>query len=275
LVTATETAAPPTEGQRKVPPGARRRRGRRKLLAFLLIVAPVAVAVCVYAISSTLAPRYEASSTLRIVAQGANGLSDQLVTASNDLASQYAQLADAPPVIHRAARALHIPASELDGEVSGGTVAAQNLISIAARADNSTAAVRRSQAVAVAFIDYASSLNERQASVYSRSVQDRLKPLDSEIAAARKLLNRGDPSQRNSTALVYSNLLVQRQQLVTSLAQSAAASQPGVQLVAPAASASKVQPKPVLYALVALVAAALVAARIGYLAFRRGRTANA
>jgi capsular polysaccharide biosynthesis protein len=272
-VTVTETGAPPTERRIAAPPGARRPRGRRSALAILLIVAPVVIAVAVYAISSRLTPTYEASSTLRIVAQG--GLSDQLVTASNDLASQYAQLADAPPVIRRAARALDVPASELDGKVSGGTIAAQNLIRIATRADQSAAAVRRSEAVAVAFIEYVSAINERQANVYARSVQDRLKPLDSQIAAARKVLNRGTSSQRNSTALLYSNLLVQRQQLVASLAQDAAASQPGVQLVAPATAASKVQPKPTLYALVALVAAALVAARVGYLAFRRRPAANA
>jgi capsular polysaccharide biosynthesis protein len=268
-VTATETsAAPPTDSTVAVSPGPRRpRRGRRRLLALPLIVAPVAVAVAVYAISSRTTPTYEASSTLRIVAQG--GLSDQLVTASNDLASQYAQLADAPPVIARAARALHVRASELGGKVSGGTVAAQNLISIAARADSQAAAVRRSQAVAIGFIDYASTLNERQANVYARSVRDRLKPLDAQIATARKLLNGGGTSQQNSASLLYSNLLVQRQQLLASLAQDAAASQPGVQLVAPAATASKVQPKPELYALVAFVAAALVAARIGYLTFRR------
>lgn len=273
-MTLTETDAPRTDSQLAAPAGAPRRRARRAFLAVVLVVAPVAIALAVYAISSRLTPTYEASSTLRIVAQGQSGLSDQLVTASNDLASQYAQLADAPPVIDRAARTLHIPASELSGKVTGGTVAAQNLISIATRAGDSPSAVRRSEAVALAFIDYVSRLNERQANDYARSVQHRLKPLDSEIAAARKVLNSGTPSQRNSTALLYSNLLVQRQQLVASLAQDAAASQPGVQLVAPAAAASKVQPKPALYALVALVAAALVAARLGFLAFRRRPAAH-
>jgi capsular polysaccharide biosynthesis protein len=237
-----------------------------------MVVVPIAIAAGVYSISSGLAPTYEASSTLRIVAQGQSGISDQSVLASNDLASQYAQLADAPPVIRRAARSLKIRPEDLDGDVSAGTVAAQNLIRIAARAGDGPAAVRRTDAVALAFVDYVAGLNERQANVYSRSVRRRLKPLDAELASARQLLNRGTPSQRNSTALLYSNLLVQRQQLLASIAQDVAASQPGVQLVAQATSASKVAPRPTLYALVGLVATALIAARLGFLMRRRNRS---
>jgi capsular polysaccharide biosynthesis protein len=247
------------------------RRGIAVLLMVLLVAVPIAIAAAVYSVSSRLAPTYEASSTLRIVAQGQSGISDQSVLASNDLASQYAQLADAPSVLRRAARSLRVPSENLDGEVSAGTVAAQNLIRIAARAGDGPAAVRRADAVALAFVEYVGGLNERQANAYSRAVQRRLKPLDEELTTARRLLNTGTPSQRNSTALLYSNLLVQRQQLLASIAQDAAASQPGVQLVAQASSASKVAPRPTLYALVGLVASALIAARIGFLMRRRNR----
>jgi capsular polysaccharide biosynthesis protein len=236
------------------------------------VLVPLAIAAAVYIISSRQGPTYEASSTLRIVAQGQSGISDQSVLASNDLASQYAQLGDAPPVIRRAARSLKVSPVDLDGHVSAGTVAAQNLIKISARADDGPGAVRRTDAVALAFVEYVSGLNERQANAYSRSVQRRLRPLDDELAAARRLLNRGTPSQRNSNALLYSNLLVQRQQLVASIAQDSAASQPGVQLVAQATAASKVAPRPTLYALVGLVASALIAARIGFLLRRRSRS---
>jgi capsular polysaccharide biosynthesis protein len=236
------------------------------------VLVPVAIAVAVYSVSSRIAPTYEASSTLRIVAQGQSGISDQSVLASNDLASQYAQLGDAPPVIRRAAKVLNVSRDDLDGQVSAGTVAAQNLIKISARAGDGPTAVRRTDAVALAFVEYVSGLNERQANAYSSSVQRRLRPLDDELAAARRVLNRGTPSQRNSSALVYSNLLVQRQQLLASIAQDTAASQPGVQLVAQATSASKVEPRPTLYALVGLVASALVAARIGFLLRRRNRS---
>jgi capsular polysaccharide biosynthesis protein len=248
------------------------RRGLAALLMVLLVAVPIAIAAVVYSVSSRLAPTYEASSTLRIVAQGQSGISDQSVLASNDLASQYAQLADAPSVIKRAARSLRTPSGDLDGQVSAGTVAAQNLIRIAARAGDGPEAVRRADAVAVAFVEYVGGLNERQANAYSRAVQRRLKPLDDELATARRLLNTGTPSQRNSNALLYSNLLVQRQQLLASIAQDAAASQPGVQLVAQASSASKVAPKPTLYALVGLIASALIAARIAFLMRRRNRT---
>jgi capsular polysaccharide biosynthesis protein len=247
------------------------RRGLAFLLIVLMVAVPLGIAAVVYYVSSSLAPTYEAASTLRIVAQGQNGISEQTVLASNDLASQYAQLADAPSVIKRAARSLKVPSEDLDGEVSAGTVAAQNLIRIAARAGDGPAAVRRADAVALAFVEYVGGLNERQANAYSRSVQRRLKPLDDELSTARRLLNTGTPSQRNSTALLYSNLLVQRQQLLSSIAQNAAASQPGVQLVAQASSASKVAPRPTLYALVGLIASALIAARIAFLMRRRNR----
>jgi capsular polysaccharide biosynthesis protein len=250
------------------------RRGLALLLVVLMVAVPIAIAAAVYSVSSRLAPTYEASSTLRIIAQGQSGISDQSVLASNDLASQYAQLADAPSVTKRAAQSLKLPSGELDGQVSAGTVAAQNLVRITARAGDGPAAVRRADAVALAFVEYVSGLNERQANAYSRSVQRRLKPLDDELSSARRLLNTGTPSQRNSTALLYSNLLVQRQQLLASIAQDAAASQPGVQLVAQASSASKVAPRPTLYALVGLVASALIAARIAFLMRRRSRPAS-
>jgi capsular polysaccharide biosynthesis protein len=245
------------------------RRGLALLLMALLVAVPVVIAGAVYSVSSRLAPTYEASSTLRIVAQGQSGISDQSVIASNDLASQYAQLGTAPSVIKRAALSLKVPSGELEGQVSAGTVAAQNLVKIAARAGDGPAAVRRADAVALAFVDYLGGLNERQANAYSRSVQRRLKPLDDELSTARRLVSTGTLSQRNSNALLYSNLLVQRQQLLASIAQDAAASQPGVQLVAQASSASKVAPRPTLYALVGLVASALIAARIGFLMRRR------
>lgn len=261
----TETPAPAP-----APPTARRRRPWLRLL--LLLVVPFAGAGAVYAVSSGIAPTYSSAVTLLVGAPGTGAISDQSVSASNDLASQYAQLGDSDPVLRSAERRLKMTPGGLSGKVNAGTVAAQNIIRISAEAGNRGEAVRRANAVSSAFTDYILRLNRRQADQYNDEVNERLEPLDQEIARARKALrSEKSAARRNDDALVYSNLVSQRQQVAASLAQDVVASQARVQPISGALGASKTSPKPDLYAIIAFGALALICLRLGWMLVRPSR----
>jgi uncharacterized protein involved in exopolysaccharide biosynthesis len=215
-----------------------------------ILLAAVAVAAAVAAVSLLLPATYEAAATVRVVAQSQAGLPpSEAATASNDLAGQYAQLATSSPIVDDAARSLRIPQSKLGPGVSAGTVAAQNLIRIGVQAPTGRAARERANAVATAFVRRVRLLNSAQARDYAALVRNRLGPLDAEIATARSAVDRA-------------TLLAQRGQLSGQLALSAAGAQPLVEVVAPAQSGARVRPKPALYSAVAFILGALVAAQI-------------
>ncbi|HZO36455.1 MAG TPA: oligosaccharide flippase family protein [Solirubrobacteraceae bacterium] len=246
-----------------------RHRVRRFFRWVGLLAIPFIVAGAVYAASGRLTPTYESTSTLRVQIQGQNGGSDQAVKASNDLAAQYAQLVDVGAVKRIAARKLNVPASELDGHVSSGTVAAQNLMTITASSEDGQQAVVRAKALTSAFRSYAHKLAGVQAATYVSAVNRRLAPLDKRIAEVEETLLIGNVDQQQAAAQLRANLITQRQQTVASAAQDAVAAQPNVQLVGMAASAAKVSPKPKLYAFVAFIATLLIVARIAFVLVRR------
>jgi hypothetical protein len=251
-------------------PPVRRRAPWARLLVLLLV--PFVGAGVVYAVSSGISPTYSSSVTLLVGAPGTGAISDQSVSAANDLASQYAQLGDSDPVLRSAERRLKTTPGGLSGKVSAGTVAAQNIIRISAEAGTRAEAVRRANAVSTAFTTYIQRLNRRQADQYNDEVNERLEPLDKEIARARKALREEkSAARRNDDALVYSNLVSQRQQVAASLAQDVVASQARVQPISGALGASKTSPKPDLYAIIAFGALALICLRLGWMLVRSAR----
>ncbi|HWH92583.1 MAG TPA: hypothetical protein VNT03_01880 [Baekduia sp.] len=252
-------------------PAAGRRPPYLRLLA--LLVVPFAVAAIVYGVSSGLSPKYESSVTLLVGVPGTGQLSDQSVSAANDLASQYAQLGDSGPVLRSTERRLGMPTGSLEGDVTASTVAAQNLIRISATAGDRGSAIKRANAASGAFTSYIGRLNRRQGDQYNDAVNERLKPLDEEIAKARRELEQDDQADptRSDDALVYSNLVSQRQQVAASLAQDVVASQARVQPISDALGASKVSPKPELYAVIAFGALALICIRLAWVLLRPSR----
>ncbi len=232
----------------------------------------VVVAAAVYAISNGVSARYQSSATVRVSVQATSGISDPAVTAANDLASQYAQLASSTPVLSGAAKRLGVPVSSLEGNVSSGTIAAQNLVRISVTGSSASEAQERAAAVARSFVRYINHLDAEQAAAYEKAVTSKLAPLETEIAAARKQLrtSKGE-AQRNATTLL-SGLLSQQQTVLNSVAQGSAAAQPSLQLVSADSAGSKVSPKPTLYAGIGLLATLLLLGRFVYvIGVRRSR----
>jgi capsular polysaccharide biosynthesis protein len=259
-------AAAPEPWQRRQPPT-----GRRS--AFLVLVpavlVPLVVAGFVYVVANTLPATYESNAQFRVSVPNQAGLTEATVMAANDLATQYSQLASASTVIDAAARTLKISPSQLSGEISGSTVNAQNLVQVTASADTPGAAQARASAVADALRRYIDRINARQSATYSRNVTSGLVPLDEEIASYTKRLQSASETERQSINLLLGSLLSQRQQVLASTARDTAAGRPTLQGIASASAATKTSPRPKLYALVALVAAGLVSARIAFLLLRR------
>jgi hypothetical protein len=230
----------------------------------VVLLVSLVVAGAVYLISNRVAARYQSSATVRVSVQATSGISDPAVTAANDLASQFAQLASSAPVLEAAATRLGVAASTLEGTVTAGTIAAQNLVRISATGSSPTQAQERATAVGKGFVTYIDAIDSRQVGTYERAVTTKLAPLAREIAAARKrLLSTNVEAQRNATVLL-SGLLSQQQTVLSSVAQASAAAQPSLQLVAPGARGSKISPKPSLYAGIGLLASLLVLGRFLY-----------
>jgi capsular polysaccharide biosynthesis protein len=254
-----------------------------------IVVIAFAAGAATYAASRYIPSVYRASTTIRVVGQPmGGGLSDAAV-ASNDLAGQYAPLVDGSPVLARAATMLGADRHHLAGAISAGTVADQNLVNISADGSTPAVAARRANAVATAFVSYIRSANRRQAAELVASVKGQLQANEASIQAIRADITRQErvaaatPAQSSGAAnaalvgsqTLLANLISQRQAAFTSLAQGVVAVQPSVTVSALAEAGTKVQPRPILYALVGLLAMALVAGQAfvlsGRAAYARGR----
>jgi hypothetical protein len=234
----------------------------QRTIAVVLIA--VLVAAVVYLISDVFHARYESSAIVRVSVQTTSGISDPAVTAANDLASQYAQLAPTAPVVDGAAAALGLPSGDLSGAVTAGTVAAQNLVRITATGSSPAQAQARATAVAEAFVTYVTRLDRQQAHAYEQAVTSKLEPLKREIAAARLRLQSANVETQHNASVLLSSLVVQEESVLSSVAGSAAAAQPTLQLVAPGGPATKASPKPELYAAVGFLVTLLLLGRFLY-----------
>lgn len=244
----------------------------------LAVVAAVVVAGAVYSVSRRLPKSYQASATFRVTVLNQQGVNDTVVTAANDLATQYVQLANSQPVLDAAAKTLHSPASTLNGEISASTVSAQNLVQVTASASDPALATARAHAALTAMVTYIQRINVKQSAMYVHQVLAALTPINKLIKQLTGQLNEnatsqrsrgttsqqsgGTTSQQSANPALLSSLLIQRQQVLQSLATETAAGQPSLQVVSPGGAASVSYPKPTLYALIALVVALLVGLRL-------------
>jgi hypothetical protein len=247
--------------------------GRSKVLVILGALAfPLIVAAVVYVVSNSIPATYESSGSFRVTIPNQQGLNDTVISAANDLATQYSQLATASPVIGVAARQLGEKPNTLMKEITGGTVNAQNLVSVTATADSAGLAERRAGAVVIALRAYVDRINAQQSRTYSNNVSEGLAPVEKEITNYQNQLRQAKTLiQRQNLNLILGSLLAQRQQVLSSLAENTAAGRPTLQGISQESSASKVRPRPGLYALAGGIVAALISARVAQLMLRRRR----
>ncbi len=252
----------------------------------ILLVASLAGAATL-ALCTVLPATYELTATVRVAAQ-AGSTSQEAVLASNDLASQYAQLVTSGPVLRASEEDLSLAPGTLDSVTSGGTVGEQNLIAVSVRAPDAQEAGVRADAVAVNLVVELQRANRAQAQAYTERVEAQLAPLDRRIAAAREevdLLTQqvaegGTAGASAATILAsrQSNLSLlesQRDNVASNVAQVAAVVQPSVSVWSGAGAGGQVQPKPLLYTVVAVIIAALVTAQLAVVVgTRRGRRAS-
>lgn len=241
---------------------------------YAILTSAVAVGLIVAGVSSLLPPTYSASALVRVTAQASSGISPQEVAlASNQLASQFAILANTADVKTEAAKQLSDGASGLT--VSATTVAGENLIQISTTADKQAKAEERVKAVSSAFVVYIASSSDARVAGFGLPLQPVLDDLQGQIDQARAdvtalsgasaLSAEGqtldDRIQRLST------LEARQYELQKEIALKAAV-KPSVELVS-TSGASKTSPKPLVYTVVAVVVALIVSAEIGVRVMQR------
>ncbi len=247
-----------------------------------ILAAATLAAVAAGVIAALLPPTYRASTLVRVVAQVSGGSGQDVVLASNNFASQYAELVDSSPVVAAAAERLGVPPGEIGNALSAGTVSGQNIVRVSAEADEPGIATRRADVVAAVFVERMRGANRRQSLEYTRSVERQLGASDREIERARKDVEQATleaqsayTSQVTAAAAnlaakqsALTTLLTQRQTVLASLAQTAA-SQPNVAIWSEADQGGKVQPPLFVFAAVAFAVMAFAAAQV--LLLVRGR----
>jgi hypothetical protein len=226
-----------------------------------VILGAAIIGVVVYVISNHVAPTYSSSAEVAVLVSGTD-VNDTTQGADN-LASQYAQMVAASPVIAAADAQTRsdIPSSS----ISGGAVAAQNLIQIQVTASSAAAAQQRAAAVTQAFIKYVGKQVLNQASSYESASKIQLEPLDKQIAAAQsKLADLGGIGTAKAQDIENSlnTLIAERAAALTSIGQTSLAGRPTIALVSNAGPGGQTAPKPKLYALIGFVVSLLLLARL-------------
>jgi uncharacterized protein involved in exopolysaccharide biosynthesis len=257
-----------TSEQRKVPAPDRIKepgpvmlwRRRFYVLGASLAIAAAALVLCL------LAPKtYQATATVVVSLPPATsgGVTSESVTASSDLAGQYAQLATLRPTLLAAAKTLGVSESQLTGSASAGVIASQNLVAVNATARNGALAQQRANAVAHALVVGISHSNAVTLYTYSRNVTRALGSTNRQIGTLRRDIarNAGHTAIVSADTTLLSSLVAQRQQAQSELAQEAA-NEPAVSVASEAGEASQAQPKTVLYTLIAFIVGLLVAGQL-------------
>lgn len=225
--------------------------------AGLCVIAALVAAAAAYAVGRALPPVYDASGTIRVAVPSEGGISDPDVTAANDLASQYQQLVGSQAVQAMTARRLDVPVDSLNGAISGSTIGAQNIVQVTATASSSAVAQARAGAAVNAVQRYLTNLTNGQNQQYLSSLQSGVTHATDPPGSSAP----SSPAAANERA----TLLAQAQ-------LDAAGNQPSFQVVDASASSDETSPRPKLYALVALVVALIVSARLAFVASQRRKT---
>ncbi len=235
------------------------------------LIISLAIAAIAYAVGKALPPTYQAYGLIRVALPSQQGIQDPSVTAANDLASQYAQLASSEPVVALTARALGVSASEVRGKISGSTVAAQNLVQVTYTGESANTTTSRAAAATVAFQRYLTKINQQGNTQYVANATTGLRLFNRTVARLTAQLRGAPPAERSSVALLLASLTGQRAQLVGQVARDAAGNQPLFQVVEATTPSTQTIPKPPLYALVAFVVALIITGQAAFALSRRTR----
>lgn len=237
--------------------------------AAVCVVVSIAIGALAYVVGTLLPSTYQSNGLIRVAVPSQQGISDPVVTAANDTASQYAVLASSAPVQAAAASKLGVPASTLDGAISGSTVSAQNIVQVTATGHSAAVAQARAAAASAALANYVTGLNSAAGNRYVSQAEDGLGRLNQTLQAITGRLGSDRPARRAADMLMIETLTSERDQLLGQISRDAASNQPTLQVVAYSSSPTLSSPKPKLYAVVAFVVALIVAGRIAFVLARR------
>jgi len=232
-----------------------------------VLSAAVIAGVAVFAVSHLIPKRFSASAIVRVTLPSGAALSEQSVQASNDLASQYTQVATAAPILSRAAAKLGPTAASLSSDVTASTVAGENLVQISARGTSAGESEARANAVARAFVAYLNEENTKSsasAGAHLRTVQRQLQKVETNIENLQASREHGETLSKTKRLRLTTlqNEASSLQALEQSLFQAQVNSQaPNLSVFSPAGPGSQTQPQPKLYALVAFLVALLLASQ--------------
>jgi capsular polysaccharide biosynthesis protein len=229
------------------------------------MVFAVGVAGATYGISTAVSPTYQSSAQLRIVVNEANGLSQDALQASNALTAQLVQLLPTDATLTAPAQGLGMSLSALRSSISVGSVGQQNILQITANAPSAAQARDRAATVARDFITFTATEARGQ---LGRYVGDLLTAIRATNASLIQLRAAGGGPEVTLRNRLESNV-TKEQSILTELVRREASAVPVIQQVQAAGLGSRVSPRPVLYAIVALLIAGLLAAQFVRLTERR------
>lgn len=244
--------------------------GRRTFehVAFVVIVA-LAAAVITYVVASVVPATYKASSQLRMTVNGSSGLGQDAVTGGNSLAAQVVQLAPSDAVLSGPATRLGMSVGKLRDALTAGTIAQQNIVQVSTTGSSEAQAEQRASTVTSALIAYLQRDSSRQVQSYTSSVSGAIGAMDGQIAQLAHPKGRTTPFQESILQGEVGAVAAQIEALRGQMAQHVAASVPVIQEIQSPTSASKVAPRPTLYAIVALLVAGVIAVQLVTLRARR------
>lgn len=242
----------------------------------------ILIATLTTALSLLIPATYASSALVQVSLPPSTGVPRETILAANELAAQYAQLADSSAVIVRVAQALGVPVATLSGKVTASTVNQLNLIRVSGRGGSAALAHARAAAAARAFATVIQRENAVRSNRYSALVASKLATFDHQIAQAEQLINgssaaaaRTAGTAARATLATQRALLVtlfsEKQRLLGNAAENVTLSRPTIEIVDAASGASRTQPRPLLYGLAALAAAALVISQLFVLSAARRR----
>jgi capsular polysaccharide biosynthesis protein len=252
---------------------------------FLILLAAVVVGGAVYLISNSATPVYTSSTMVGVTAASTpGGSAEDVALASNDLAAQDAPLVTADGVLSQASKKLGVPASSLAEHVTEGTVDAQNIIQITVQSSDPAKAQEWANGIAVAFQMYLVARAEANSSALQNSVNQQAAPLNLQITQLQQQIAANTSTSSGSTSLAagsaslaelqseesqLTELLGTRATLIENTALAIASQRPNVEVLQAASAPAKVSPRPLLYAVIAAIAALLLAAELAIFAARR------
>jgi capsular polysaccharide biosynthesis protein len=217
--------------------------------ALVCVVASLVAGLLAYEIGHSLTATYQSSGTIRIALASEGGTNDPDVLATNDLATQYAQLVTSTTVQALTAQRLRVPVADLNGELRGSTVAAQNLLQVTASAGTPGLAQSRAAAATTVMKSYLASLSTRVGQQYLNALANGLAELRAQ---------RGRP--RGTTAAIVQA----KAQAIASGVRDAAGSVPQFEIVDAQGDPTETTPKPKLYAILAFVVVLIISGRLAF-----------